>query len=390
MRSLSVFMKSLQQSFTVSYHYDVLFTRDLFNEGNNTLLKVLNATNQPQKVLFVVDQGVIDHHPQLLPKIQQYTNRHSRQIICMEAPIAIPGGEQCKNDYGQVEMLIQKISELGIDRHSYIAAIGGGSVLDAVGFAAAISHRGIRLIRIPTTVLSQNDSGVGVKNGVNAFGKKNFIGSFAPPAAVIIDQEFLHTLDPRDWRSGIAEGIKVGLIKDAVFFNFIEDNAEKLKHRDMEVMQHLIYRCAELHLQHIASGDPFEMGSSRPLDFGHWSAHKLEQITAYEIRHGEAVAIGMALDSVYSYLKKRLHKSELKRILGLMKSLGFDLYHPGLSNPELLKGLREFQQHLGGQLTIMLLENIGAGVEVHHIDTELVLKSIKLLEDFHSNSVLEL
>ncbi len=383
-------MKSLQQSFTVSYHYDVLFTRDLFNEGNNTLLKVLNATNQPQKVLFVVDQGVIDHHPQLLPKIQQYTNRHSRQIICMEAPIAIPGGEQCKNDYGQVEMLIQKISELGIDRHSYVAAIGGGSVLDAVGFAAAISHRGIRLIRIPTTVLSQNDSGVGVKNGVNAFGKKNFIGSFAPPAAVIIDQEFLHTLDPRDWRSGIAEGIKVGLIKDAVFFNFIEDNAEKLKHRDMEVMQHLIYRCAELHLQHIASGDPFEMGSSRPLDFGHWSAHKLEQITAYEIRHGEAVAIGMALDSVYSYLKKRLHKSELKRILGLMKSLGFDLYHPGLSNPELLKGLREFQQHLGGQLTIMLLENIGAGVEVHHIDTELVLKSIKLLEDFHSNSVLEL
>jgi len=390
LRSLSVFMKSLQQSFTVSYQYDVLFTRDLFNGGNNTLLKVLNAKNQPQKVLFVVDQGVIDHHPQLLPKIQQYTNRHSRQIICMEAPIAIPGGEQCKNDYGQVEMLIQKISELGIDRHSYVAAIGGGSVLDAVGFAAAISHRGIRLIRIPTTVLSQNDSGVGVKNGVNAFGKKNFIGSFAPPAAVIIDQEFLHTLDPRDWRSGIAEGIKVGLIKDAVFFNFIEDNAEKLKHRDMEVMQHLIYRCAELHLQHIASGDAFEMGSSRPLDFGHWSAHKLEQITGYEIRHGEAVAIGMALDSVYSYLEKRLHKSELMRILGLMKSLGFDLYHPGLDNPELLKGLREFQEHLGGQLTIMLLENIGAGVEVYQIDTELVLKSVKLLDNFHSNSALGL
>jgi 3-dehydroquinate synthase len=383
-------MKSLQQSFTVSYQYDVLFTRDLFNTGNNTFIKALNAKNQLQKALFVVDQGVIDHHPQLLLKIQQYTNRHSRQIICMEAPIAIPGGEQCKNDYGQVEMLIQKISELGIDRHSYVAAIGGGSVLDAVGFAAAISHRGIRLIRIPTTVLSQNDSGVGVKNGVNAFGKKNFIGSFAPPAAVIIDQDFLHTLDPRDWRSGIAEGIKVGLIKDAVFFNFIEDNAVKLKHRDMEVMQHLIYRCAELHLQHIASGDAFEMGSSRPLDFGHWSAHKLEQITGYEIRHGEAVAIGMALDSVYSYLEKRLHKSELMRILGLMKSLGFDLYHPGLDNPELLKGLREFQEHLGGQLTIMLLENIGAGVEVYQIDTDRVLKSVKLLENFHSNSALGL
>ncbi len=383
-------MKSLKQSFTVSYQYEVLFTQSLFNTGNNSLLKVLDAENGPKRVLFVVDQGVIDHHPQLLPNIKQYTNQHSDQIVCVQTPMVIPGGEQCKNDYRLVEMLIQTINDLGIDRHSYVAAIGGGSVLDAVGFAAAISHRGIRLIRIPTTVLSQNDSGVGVKNGVNAFGKKNFIGSFAPPVAVINDKEFLHTLDIRDWRSGIAEGIKVGLIKDAAYFKFIEDNAEKLNHRDMEVMEHLIYRCADLHLQHIASGDPFEMGSSRPLDFGHWSAHKLEQLTGYEIRHGEAVAMGMALDSVYSCLEKKLSKSDLKRLLELMKFLGFDLYHPGLSNPELLQGLRDFQEHLGGQLTITLLESIGTGVEVHRIDSELVLKSIKLLEDYQNNNVLDL
>lgn len=383
-------MKSLKQSFTVSYQYDVLFTQSLFNTGNNSLLKVLDAGKGPKKVLFVVDQGVIDHHPQLLPNIQQYTTEHSDQIVCVQTPMVIPGGEQCKNDYRLVEMLIQTINDLGIDRHSYVAAIGGGSVLDAVGFAAAISHRGIRLIRIPTTVLSQNDSGVGVKNGVNAFGKKNFIGSFAPPVAVINDKEFLHTLDIRDWRSGIAEGIKVGLIKDAAYFKFIEDNAEKLKHRDMEVMEYLIYRCADLHLQHIASGDPFEMGSSRPLDFGHWSAHKLEQLTGYEIRHGEAVAVGMALDSVYSCLEKKLSKSDLKRLLDLMKSLGFDLYHPGLNNPELLQGLQDFQEHLGGQLTITLLESIGSGVEVHRIDSEMVLKSIKLLEDFQNNNVLDL
>jgi 3-dehydroquinate synthase len=383
-------MKSLKQSFTVSYQYDVLFTQSLFNTDNNSLLKVLDAGNGPKKVLFVVDQGVIDHHPQLLPNIRQYTTQHSDQIVCVQTPMVIPGGEQCKNDYRLVEMLIQTINDLGIDRHSYVAAIGGGSVLDAVGFAAAISHRGIRLIRIPTTVLSQNDSGVGVKNGVNAFGKKNFIGSFAPPVAVINDKEFLHTLDIRDWRSGIAEGIKVGLIKDAAYFKFIEDNAEKLKHRDMKVMEHLIYRCADLHLQHIASGDPFEMGSSRPLDFGHWSAHKLEQLTGYEIRHGEAVAVGMALDSVYSCLENKLSKPDLKRLLDLMKFLGFDLYHPGLSNPELLQGLRDFQEHLGGQLTITLLESIGTGIEVHRMDSELVLKSIKLLEDYQNNNVLDL
>ena len=285
--------------------------------------------------------------------------------------------------------MVQAINDHGIDRHSYIAAIGGGSVLDAVGFAAAISHRGIRLIRVPTTVLSQNDSGVGVKNGVNAFGKKNFIGAFAPPFTVINDKNFLTTLDDRDWRSGIAEGIKVGLIKDAEFFRFIEQESESLNRRADQAMSHLIYRCAELHLNHIASGDPFEMGSSRPLDFGHWSAHKLEQLTGYEIRHGEAVAIGMALDATYSTLEGRLTQQDLDRVTSLMTSLGFDLYHPELENPALLDGLKEFQEHLGGQLTVMLLEEIGKGVEVHSIDTDLVKDSISRLRHYQNDNMPE-
>ena len=189
-------------------------------------------------------------------------------------------------------------------------------------------------------------------------------------------------------RSGIAEGLKVGLIKDVEFFEFIEKSVDQLNQRDMAVMERLIYGCAELHLKHIASGDAFEMGSSRPLDFGHWSAHKLEQITGYDIRHGEAVALGMALDSIYSCITDRLSINELKRILDLMKSLGFEMFHPGLHHPELLKGLKEFQEHLGGELTVMLLEKIGTGVEVHHIDSELVLKSIKLLEQYQTNNML--
>lgn len=383
-------MKSLHQSFTVPFQYDVHFTRDLFHAGNETFLKVLDSSQGPKKVLFAVDSGVIEHHPLLLTKIKNYLKIHPDYIIDLGDPLQIPGGEQCKNDCNQVEVLIQAINDHRIDRHSYVAAIGGGSVLDTVGFAAAISHRGVRLIRIPTTVLSQNDSGVGVKNGVNAFGKKNFIGSFAPPAVVINDRDFLHTLDIRDWRSGIAEGIKVGLIKDAGFFEFIEKEAETLKSRDYQVMDRLIYQCAQLHLQHIASGDPFEMGSSRPLDFGHWSAHKLEQLTGYEIRHGEAVALGMALDAIYSCLEGQLAKTDLGRIMNLMTSLNFEMFHPALNHPKLLDGLGEFQEHLGGQLTIMLLEKIGKGIEVHHIDAELVLKSVKLLQGYQSNNLLDL
>lgn len=382
-------MKFLQQSFSVPYQYKVFFTKGLFDAENGTLGQTIDNSFGPKKVLFVLDQGVVDHHPLLTEQINGYVKSHKEHIVELGEHMFIPGGEQCKNDYSLVERLIKTVNDFGIDRHSYIVAIGGGSVLDMVGFAAAVSHRGIRLIRVPTTVLSQNDSGVGVKNGVNAYRKKNFIGSFAPPSAVINDKDFLTTLEERDWRSGIAEGIKVGLIKDGSFFDYIENSVEKLNLRDMPTMDHLIYRCAELHLKHIASGDPFEMGSSRPLDFGHWSAHKLEQITGYDIRHGEAVALGMSLDAIYSWLEGRLAKPELERILQLMVDLKFEMFHSGLNDPSLIEGLQEFQEHLGGQLTVMLLSEIGKGVEVHKIDHSLVEKSIKLLEQYYKNHRLD-
>ena len=222
-------------------------------------------------------------------------------LVC--PPLLIDGGERAKNDMTNVEMIQGAIHEYGICRHSYVMVIGGGAAIDVVGYAAATAHRGVRLIRVPTTVLSQNDSGIGVKNSVNAFGKKNFLGTFAPPVVVLNDADFLMTLPDRDWRSGISEAIKVALLKDVEFFNFIEKKADRLVDRDMQAMHWLIYRCAQLHIDHIAtSGDPFEFGSSRPLDFGHWAAHKLERLSHYTLRHGEAVAIGMALDSTYSYL----------------------------------------------------------------------------------------
>lgn len=381
-------MDYLKQSFKVSFDYNVYFTSDLFHPSNkdfDLFLKEHIEHRTRQKILFVVDDGVLNAHPQLPGEIETYFKTNSTVSLVKEI-IVIPGGENAKNDSGSFDLILDAIDKYGIDRHSYVAAIGGGSVLDLVGFLAAISHRGIRHIRIPTTVLSQNDSGIGVKNGINYKGKKNFLGTFAPPIAVFNDDTFLPTLDDRNWRSGIAEAIKVSLIKDANFFYWIEENVQKLVDRIPETMNYLIRRCAELHLQHIASGDPFELGSSRPLDFGHWSAHKLEQLSDFKILHGEAVAMGIALDSLYSALSGRLSMQKAERVIDLLLKLGFEITDPLLQikedSSEILQGLQEFREHLGGRLTIMLLTDIGHGEEVHEMDISLLKKASMELQGY--------
>lgn len=389
-------MEFLQQSFSVKFEYKVFFTNRLFNPDNATLsgfLKENKSRGTVQKMLVVIDEGVHHAHEALIEDIKNYFGRTS-DIHLVSEMIVVPGGETAKNDEALLYRIIDAVNRYGIDRHSYITAIGGGAVLDMVGYAAAISHRGVRHIRIPTTVLSQNDSGVGVKNGINFYKKKNFLGTFAPPVAVFNDFHFLTTLSDADWRSGMSEAVKVALIKDGSFFQWIESNAATLAARDMPVMEYLVKRCAELHLQHIAGKDPFEMGSSRPLDFGHWSAHKLETLTGFAIRHGEAVAIGIALDSVYSMLTGRLSSGENDRILTVLQNLGFPLLHPKLKFNEdyspLLDGLTEFREHLGGILTIMLLKEIGQGEEVHTMDEQVIREASQWLENYVKSSLINL
>jgi 3-dehydroquinate synthase len=378
--------KIIEQTFSVPFRYQVCFVEGIFDPSNPLLAQFLN-NGKKAKAFFVVDSGVAEAFPNLLKDIKAYSHAFQHAFQLCAEPLVVPGGERSKNDEESFKKIVDATHLYGIDRHSYIVAIGGGAILDMVGFAAAISHRGIRHIRIPTTVLSQNDSGVGVKNGINAYGKKNYLGTFAPPFAVINDFNFLTTLDDRDWRSGISEAIKVALIKDIVFFEWLEKNATALANREMAPMQELIIKCAQMHMDHIAGKDPFESGSARPLDFGHWAAHKLEHLTQYQVRHGEAVAIGIALDSTYSYLKGKISRVDLMRIINLMKALGFGIYAHELSGKELIKGLEEFREHLGGELTITLLETMGKGVEVHQMDNDLILQSIDQLKLFHQEKV---
>ncbi|MCC7008140.1 MAG: 3-dehydroquinate synthase [Acidobacteria bacterium] len=385
-------MDLIRQTVTVTFEYPVYFTRGVFSIDNLVLREVLGAraTRLPAELVVVADAGVVEAHPGLAGAIARYV-RHRHDALRLATPVlVIPGGEDAKNDPRHLAAVHKAIHDGGLCRHSYVVAVGGGAVLDVAGYAAATAHRGIRLVRVPTTVLAQDDSGMGVKNGVNGFGKKNYYGTFAPPAAVINDFGFLATLEDRDWLGGLSEAIKVAVIKDEPFFAELERLAPRLVARDDAAMETVVRRSAALHLAHIAGADPFELGSSRPLDFGHWAAHKLEPLSGHRLRHGEAVSIGMALDATYSWLRGLLGESEWRRMIDLMLALRLPVYAAELDEQadrpdhprSVFRGLAEFREHLGGELTVMLLEAIGRAVDVHEIETSVMMRAIRTLRDF--------
>lgn len=362
----------------------VRFTRDIFAINNTALADVFEVDgSSAQKVFVAVDQGLVEAMPGLQQRIESYFAAHANTLPKLVGFQSVVGGEDTKNNLSNLETFLSAIDKHHIDRHSYILALGGGAVLDMVGFAAAVAHRGIRLVRMPTTTLAQADSGVGVKNGVNMFGKKNFIGAFAVPWAVVNDLTLLDTLDHREWRSGLSEAVKVGLLKDAGLYRLISKRADMLGRRDRALADDVIQRSAALHLDHIAhGGDPFELTTARPLDFGHWSGHKLEQLTHFAIKHGEGVALGLALDVTYCELMGMLDPDVAHDIRRTLETLGFDLYHPAMDDADaLLAGLDEFREHLGGQLTITLIQGIGQPINVHTIDRKMMAAALGKLRE---------
>ena len=388
-------MDSIEREINVSWNHRVFFTNHVFNPANPILAEVLSSggNGSPRKAIFVVDEGLAKACAKLVTDIANYFAAHRNLISLPCPPLVRAGGEQVKSSWSHVAEILAAIDAHHIDRHSCLVTVGGGALLDMTGLAAATAHRGVRHVRIPTTTLSQCDSGVGVKNGINAFGKKNFIGTFCPPMAVINDFQLLATLDPADKRAGYVEAVKVACIRDSAFFDEIERAAGPLSGFEPNAMRQIIRRCAELHVRHIAEGgDPFESGSARPLDFGHWAAHKLEQLSGFKLRHGAAVAIGIALDVIYSKRMGYLDMASAERILSLLETLGFELFAPelllagGANNLLVMAGLDEFREHLGGQLAITLLRAIGKGFEVHEMNALQVIESIQELAARHSSA----
>jgi len=385
-------MSALEPSFSVPFSFPVVFTRGLWQPGRSLFADLVSRLepHRQHRLLVAVDQGLAAATPALTSDISAYVCAHADRLALVAPPVLIPGGEASKNDLTQTLRLLELINTHGIDRQSFIVAIGGGAALDTISFAAATGHRGIRVIRIPSTVLAQADSGVAVKNGINMFGKKNFVGTFAPPFAVINDSSLLDTLGRRDRVAGVSEIIKVALLKDAGLFSKVESLAPLLGAGDVAALDEVIRPSLEWHMNHICStGDPFELGSARPLDFGHWAAHKLESITANRIRHGEAVAIGMALDLRYAVLAGYLASDVAARITNVIAACGLPTWDDAVlgrnasGELSLIEGLREFREHLGGELHITMLRDIQAPFEVTEMDLALVTQAITDLAPVH-------
>ncbi len=363
----------LDIDFTVPCTHRLRFTENVWERDHHVLADLLQPTgNTPARVQFWADGPLLVAKPELNARIRRFGEQHADTIQLQGRVQQVPGGEEIKNDIHILERMLKVFHAGGLDRRSYVVVIGGGAVLDAVGFAAAIAHRGIRLVRLPTTTLSQADSGVGVKNSVNLFGKKNWIGTFAVPWGVVNDASMLESLHQRDFIGGFSEAVKVSLLKDPEFFSEICQNAKAVRDRNVQAYAPIIRQSARWHIRHItAGGDPFEAEEARPLDFGHWSAHRLEAMSQFAVRHGEAVAIGVAIDSVYSALVHGLPSQDARKIIDCLRTLGFSLTAPDLANTDaLFAGLEEFRQHLGGRLTLTMLKGVGQPIDVHEVDRE--------------------
>ena len=370
-------------SFAVPLVHRLRFTGDALGEDSDQLLEVLEASGEVvPKVQVWCDAAVAAGVPGLLGRLNELLDGWADDGLAQPAGVfTLVGGEACKNERGHVERVLEAINDADLDRRSYILVLGGGAVLDAVGYAAAIAHRGVRLVRLPTTTLAQGDSGVGVKNAVNLFGKKNWRGTFATPWAVVNDAKLLETLPDRDFRGGFSECVKVSLLKSEDDFSDLCRLAPDIKSRDFGAYWPTLKASCLWHLKHItAGGDPFEALEARPLDFGHWSAHKLEPMSGYAVRHGEAVGMGVALDVIYSGLVHGLDGGDVDRVLTCLVDLGLPLAHPLMNDADvLMRGLEEFRQHLGGRLTVTMLAGPGDPLDAHEVDPKAMKTAIRTL-----------
>jgi 3-dehydroquinate synthase len=386
----SLSLEVSRQAFGVHFKYPVYFTRNIFEADNPLLESIIGRPEDDHchKAIIYIDSTVAEMHPVICEKIERYfLTRNHLELVCQ--PCLIENTRICKTRWEVVGDIMATVSRYHMDRQSFIVAIGGGSLLDVVGFAGSIIHRGMRMIRVPTTTLAQADAGIGIKNGMDIFNAKNFAGTFAPPFAVVNDFAFLSTLNTDDWIGGVAEAFKVAVIKDIAFFDFLCEHAQKLKDRDPAIMEKVIRRSAEIHLEHIrTSGDPFEYSSARPLDFGHWAAHKIEVLSAFAIGHGQAVAVGIAIDSYYAMKKELMTHAQFRTIIDGLVHCGFDIWNEYASKRtaenklEIIDGLRQFQEHLGGELTVTLPKGIGDKVDVHQVNLKIIEEAVQYLRQY--------
>ncbi len=273
--------------------------------------------------------------------------------------VAVPPGETSKS-VEMAQVLWTGLLELRADRKTVILAVGGGVVGDLAGFAAATFARGLALIQVPTTLLAQVDSSVGGKVGINLPGAKNMVGAFWQPRGVLIDTAVLATLGAREYRAGLAEVVKYGVILDAEFFTYLEGHVPELKGRDDEVLRHVVRRSCELKAQVVAVDEREETGQRAVLNYGHTFCHALETLTGYgQLLHGEAVAVGMICASRLAERLGRIQADVTRRQRDLLTALGLPVELPEVDHEEMLEVMSRDKKTEHGRLRFVLPSRLG-------------------------------
>lgn len=311
------------------------------------------------------------------PKVWRALGKKIKSAVAFDARRHLhlfDDGEPKKN-MCTVELVCRELTRAGADRKALIVAVGGGVVGDVAGYVAASYLRGVALAHIPTTMVAQVDSAIGGKTGVNLPEGKNLVGAFYPPRLVLVDFELLRTLPGREYRSGLAEVIKYGVIADQKLFAYLEQNLEKALSRDRAALDYLIPRCAQIKAE-VVSGDEREAGRREILNFGHTIGHALESVTKYRrYKHGEAVAWGMMVAALLGHEVGWMAADQVARVVSLVRRMGALPGWPRVSPEALIAAMRSDKKARGGKLRFVLSPRIGEA-RTHDTVPEAAVESV--------------
>lgn len=365
--------------------YAVRFSKDCLSPQNGDLAELLRSREpfRRQRAVFVVDAGLAAVQPRAVEAAAAYADSHKANIVAACPPIVVEGGETVKSRPEICDWLRARFVGAGLDSQSHVVVIGGGALLDAAGFAAATLRRAPRVTRVPTTLLAQASGALSPRCAVNALGRKDALAAFQAPFGVLLDPKFLSPLPDREKRAGLAEIIRTALCGDADFFHWIADHQKQLANLDKRTLETAARWSARLHWEAASDADPFDEGRARPLDFGRWAALRLEAEAGGELLHGEALAVGTAVDLLLSVLLTGLPPEAARAALEVVAGCGLPLWHGALGfadadgAPALVSALAEFA--LGGTPSVPLLRGLGRAEPCIAVNAEATAAAIEAL-----------
>lgn len=336
-------------------------------DGVGFLLK--ERLPRTRKCAIVTDEAIFGLHGEAL-------GRSFNEAGIDALVVFVPEGEEAKS-WDNAGKLLGEFLELGLDRLSAVVAFGGGVVGDLAGFVASIYLRGISLVQVPTTLLAQVDSSVGGKTAIDHPQGKNLIGSFHQPVLVVSDPEIVRTLPRREVRSGLGEVIKYGVIADAALFSRLEACKDELPDSDPDVLTDIVRRCVSIKAKLVGQDEKDVKGVRAILNYGHTVGHALENVTGFQLNHGEAVAIGMVVAARISKRLGLIEEMDIKRLEDLLNQLGFSIEPPYIESSKLLEVMHRDKKTEEGSIRFVLPTGIGRPPILKKVSDSMIFSVMK-------------